>query len=70
MFSKAARRRISFILLALFIVASTFSIFACSKPTAPACTDCGSGNIYWDTGANRCRDNSNGQFVKSCCCGH
>jgi hypothetical protein len=41
-----------------------------SGGSSATCTSCGSGDVYWDSGAKRCRDNDNGQFVKSCCCGH
>jgi len=59
-------------LLVLAIASSIAPLMSCSKSksaTAP-CADCGSGNVYWDTSVSRCRDSSNGQFVKSCCCGH
>ena len=51
MFSKAASRRISFLLLTIFIMLSAFPILACSKqPTAPATASeslsCGSGDVY------------------------
>lgn len=32
------------------------------------CSSCGSGDVYWDGKADRCRDRDNGQFVQSCCC--
>lgn len=41
-----------------------------SGGSSATCTSCGSGDVYWDSNAERCRDNDNGQFVKSCCCGH
>jgi DNA-directed RNA polymerase subunit M/transcription elongation factor TFIIS len=41
-----------------------------SGGSSATCTSCGSGDVYWDSNAKRCRDNDNGQFVKSCCCGH
>lgn len=41
-----------------------------SGGSSETCTSCGSGDVYWDNNAERCRDNDNGQFVKSCCCGH
>ena len=60
------------LLLALILLSAFVPIVSCSRssPATAPCTDCGSGNVYWDTGVNRCRDHANGQFVKSCCCGH
>lgn len=62
------------ILLLAFALGLPLGMQGCAKsnPTGPSvgCSDCGSGNVYWDTSADRCRDRSNGQFVKSCCCGH
>ena len=73
MSSRAAFRRVSFMLLFVFVVIATLPLLACSKkssPTAPVTASCGSGNVYWDTSVSRCRDHANGQFVKSECCGH
>lgn len=58
-------RLFSYLLLGLLLT----TVGSCSKPTKP-CSSCGSGSVSWDGGVNRCRDTANGQFVKSCCCGH
>jgi len=69
MFSMAARRRTHIVLLAITLALTLLPIVACSKkPTAPS-SSCPT-DVYWDSGVSRCRDHSNGQFVKSACCGH
>jgi hypothetical protein len=67
----ARSSRLLKLLLLLMLWAVSFAVSSsCSKsPTAP-CSSCGSGDVYWDSGVDRCRDHANGQFVKSCCCGH
>lgn len=57
-------------ILALCLILGSLSCSSDNGPTSSGCGGCGSGDVYWDGGANRCRDNSNGHFVKSCCCGH
>lgn len=57
------------LLLASAVYLNVFS--GCSERDNPASSaNCGSGNVYWDTGVARCRDRANGQFVASVCCGH
>jgi len=60
-------------LVAILMLGIANSFLGCgddANPTSASCSSCGSGDVYWDTNADRCRDNDNGQFVKSCCCGH
>ncbi len=63
---KAARRKMSVLLLLIVIALRAFPILACSKnsPASPA-VSCGSGDVYWDAGVSRCRDHASGEFVKS-----
>lgn len=42
----------------------------CHYTPPPNCNNCGSGNVYWDSSVQRCRDRQSGQFVDNCCCGH
>ncbi len=58
-------------IVALFLAMFFSADISCKKddPTGD-CADCGSGNVRWDSGVSRCRDNNTGQFVKNCCCGH
>jgi DNA-directed RNA polymerase subunit M/transcription elongation factor TFIIS len=73
-----AKKSIIAAILFVLVFTSFLSLSAicssCSKddagPTSVGCSDCGSGNVYWDSNAKRCRDRENGRFVKSCCCGH
>lgn len=68
---RAAVRQLWRVLLVLAIASAASPLLSCSKKSSTApCSDCGSGDVYWDASVPRCRDHSNGQFVKSCCCGH
>jgi hypothetical protein len=58
------------LLSCLFVVALAFSACEDDGPTSAGCSDCGSGDVYWDSNVARCRDDNTGRFVKSCCCGH
>lgn len=66
--ARSLRRTILVLLLAISLSVG----LSCSKSVGPGndCPSCGSGNVYWDTGVNRCRDHATGRFVSSCCCGH
>lgn len=68
------KRVIFYFLFALTFSVAISSLLSCEKEINPASSgsglDCGSGKVSWDANVQRCRDISNGQFVKSCCCGH
>ena len=55
------------VLLATAVLAGAMS---CAAPTGPSsdCGDCPS-SVHWDSNVERCRNDANGQFAKSCCCG-
>jgi len=67
------RTHIPKVLFWLLLASSIYlNVFVgCSEKDNPASSaNCGSGNVSWDSNASRCRDNANGQFVASSCCGH
>ena len=70
---RAVRRAVlTAVLIAAILAVVSPLLQGCGEenPASASCTDCGSGDVYWDTSVDRCRDRDNGQFVKSCCCGH
>lgn len=61
------------VLLAGTLTATAQNLAGCGDTsTGPGSSGCGDcpASVSWDSGVDRCRDNSNGQFAKSCCCGH
>ena len=69
------KRTFATLLLLAFVFTISLSIgflVGCGEndPVSSSCTDCGSGDVSWDSNVERRRDNDTGQFVKSCCCGH
>ena len=58
------------VLLVTLLTPTLLSLVGCEEDPVAACDgNCGSGDVYWDESAERCRDRDNGRFVKSCCCG-
>ncbi|MBI4429777.1 MAG: hypothetical protein HY562_11745 [Ignavibacteriales bacterium] len=58
------------VVIFLVLYSMAIDLTACSEEDNPAASsECGSGNVTWDTKAQICRDQATNLPVPSSCCG-